>query len=59
MTDQEQEQARQFEKTARWLVRESEKLARLSAGVRDRRAREIARRCELLQKEIHTWSEKD
>lgn len=59
MNAQEQEQSIQFEETARWLVEESEKLAALPPEVRDRKAREIARRCELLQAEIHTWGEKN
>ena len=58
MTAKEQDECRNLEATARWLLRESEKLPRLSPEKRDRRAREIARRCELLQKELSEWEAK-
>jgi len=59
MNSHDQEQARQFERTAHWLLRESEKLARLPVRDRDRRAREIARRCELLLSEVRSWSDEE
>ena len=58
MNAPDQEQQKQYERTALWLVRESRRLQRMQPGeAHDQKAAEIMQRCESLKRELENWAE--